>query len=343
MRGLPRFWMLVLVMAQPVQQTVHADAVGPPATGPSAPCYNPREEHEALIDRVHRGMYGKVCGASLWFDSLFGNPRFDQDSDETYGRIGISEDYDRVDGSDPSFRFRARFALPNMKNRLRVTLNRDDVRRSENDRPDNPENPLPDKFRRVDDDAWLLGLGYSRQSGLENGFDFGVGIRIRAPVDPFVKGTYRHNLLFGDDTALRFRETPFWQKSRGYGAITQVTLDHLLRPTLLLRWNNEATVAQDTEGVLWGTSASAYQDLRGRSAVSISTFLRGETGAEVAIQNYGVETRYRRQIFREWLFLALSANVTWPRYTVEDKRMTNPGAGVGFEMYFGPVPDRQMR
>jgi hypothetical protein len=345
---------LLVLFAVPVDAHAQAEpeapaggeAAGPPAsetTTTKLTCNDADADGQAWIDQMQKGVYKSVCGAGAWFDGLFGNPRFDQDSDSTYGRLGLFENYDRRDAFDTKVRLRARIALPAFHHRLRLTLNREEAPEAIEERPGDTENPLPRSFRSVSDEAWLLGLGYSKQSGLENGFDFGVGIRIRTPIDPYVKASYRHNVIFTPKTALRFRETPFWRDSRGLGATTQLALDHLLKPELLLRWNNVATVAEDTEGLDWGMNLTAYQDLRQRSAISYTALVRGETGADVAIQNYGFEARYRRQVWRRWLFLEVAGSVTWPRETLDEKREINPGAGVGFEMYFGRVPELELR
>jgi hypothetical protein len=292
---------------------------------------------------MQRGVYGGVCGTALWFDGLFGDLRYDRDSSETFGRLGLFQNYDRRDQLDTRFKLRARYALPNMKNRLRLTLARGDEQRLVEERPSGVQKPLPQGFQFVDDDAWLLGLGYSKTNSLEDGFDFGVGVRLNSPVDPYVKVAYRHNLIFSDNTMLRFRQTPFWRDSRGFGSTTQLTLDHLAAENVLLRWGNSGTVAEDTEGLDWSTSISAFQSLKKRRAISYAALLQGETGADVRLQNYGVETTYRQPTIRKWLFLELSASVTWPRETLEEERKINPGVGFGFEMYFGPVADIDLR
>lgn len=324
-----------------------ADEAGPPAPEPDAPakvaCDKPGSDADGWIDRMQRGVYITVCGSASWFDGLFGNPRFDQDSDETFGRVGILETYDRRDHLDTRLRLRARFALPNLENRFRVTLGRGDAQDLVEERPANTENPLPPKFESVDDEAWLLGLGYSKQGGLENGFDFGVGVRLRTPIDPYVKATYRHNFIFSNSTMLRFRETPFWRDSRGFGTTTQLTLDQLLTDSLLFRWNNTATIAEDTKGFEWGSNFNLYQSLSERRALSYTMLFVGETRADVGLQNFGFETEYRQRIYRKWLFMSVSASVTWPRETLLEEREINPGVGLGFEMYFGPVPDNDMR
>ena len=325
-----------------------ADAAGPPAPSqiqPVAltPCTKPGSDSSAWIDRMQRGVYSGVCGSAAWFDGLFGNPRYDQDSEETFGRLGLFETYDRRDKLDTRLRLRASFSLPNLENRLKLTLGRGDEQALVEERPTDTENPQPPSVESDSDDAWLLGLGYNKQGGINNGFDFGVGMRLSSGLDPYAKATYRHNLFFGDRTMLRFRETPFWRDSRGWGATTQLALDYLAADTWLLRWNNIGTVAEDTDGLDWGTSTTAFQSLGKRRGISYTALLRGETDADVRIKNYGFDVRYRQNVFREWLFMELSTSLTWPRETLEEEREINPGVGIGFEMYFGPVPEEKLR
>lgn len=327
---------------------VFADAAGPPVPTeilPVAllPCEKPGSDANAWIDRMQRGVYSSVCGSAAWFDGLFGNPRYDQDSEETFGRLGLFENYDRRDKLETRLRLRARFSLPNVENRLKLTLGRGDDQAIVEERPTDTENPQPANFESDSDDAWLLGLGYNKQGGLENGFDFGVGVRLSSGLDPYAKASYRHNFFFGDDTMLRFRETPFWRDSRGWGATTQLALDHLATESVLLRWNNVATVAEDTDGMEWATSTTAFHSLGKRRGISYTALLRGETEADVRIQNYGFDVRYRQNVFREWLFVEVSTSLTWPRETLAEEREINPGVGIGFEMYFGPVPEDKMR
>jgi len=354
-------WLLVLwtlsggpagasASAGPEAEAEARDETGPPLVADAAlpedtdiTCVNPGSDADAWIDKVEKGVYSGVCGTALWFDGLFGNLRYDQETDETFGRLGVFEKYDDRDGFDTKVRLRARFALPNLSQRLRLVVGRGDEQTLVEERPTTGQGQAPSSFQTVEDDAWLLGLGYSKRSGLENGFDFGAGVRLNTPVDPYVKASYRHNFIFRGDTMLRLRETPFWRDSRGWGATTQISLDHLATDKVLLRWNNIGTVAQDTEALDWGTDVSLYQSLRKRRAISYTLLLRGETGADVEIQNYGMETRYRQNVFRKWLFLDMSASLTWPREFLEEERKINPGVGIGFEMYFGPVPDEELR
>jgi len=91
----------------------------------------------------------------------------------------------------------------------------------------------------------------------------------------------------------------------------------------------------------WSNNLIAYQSLTHRTAFSYSVFASGETEDEVELQNYGFEIRYRKQIAREYLFMELSTSLTWPRYFLDEKRESNIGIGIEFEMQFGDWPGRK--
>lgn len=328
-------------------------AVGPPApepapadaqSGTDLTCREPGSQGDAVIDKMQRGVYRSVCGTAQWFDGLFGTRRYDQDSDETFGRLGVTGLWDDRDGFDEKIRLRVRLALPAMEDRLRLFFGRADEREVIEDSAGGGGGAsIPSSFKGVEDESWLLGLGYSKQGELENGFDFGAGIRIRTPVDPFTKGSYRHNWVFSDDTAVRFRQTVFWRDSRGFGETTEIDVDHLLTPRLLLRWDNAVTIAEDLGRFEWASAAIAFQSLGNRRGLAYTTFVNGIANTDVPVRNFGVEVRYRRQMLRKWLFLEARSSLSWPKETLEEEREINPGVGIGFEMYFGPVPDAQMR
>lgn len=309
----------------------------------SAPTCQPDPGADAIVDKMQRGVYRGVCGTARWFDGLFGTRHYDQDTDETFGRIGLYETWSDRDGPDTRLRMRVRLALPTMKERLRLFFGRADEREIIEDSHTDTGGSMPGEFKRVEDDAWLLGLGYSKHGRLENGFDFDAGVRLRTPVDPFTKGSYRYNLVFNDATALRARQTVFWRDSRGFGETTELDLDHLLTPKVMVRWDNTATLAEDVRRLEWTTAFITFQSLGDRRALAYSAFMSGIANTDVPVRNYGVEVRYRRRVLREWLFLEARTGLSWPRETLAEEREANPAAGIGFEMYFGPVPDTQLR
>ena len=104
----------------------------PPETGPEAPaaapspetpveyrCDKPGSEGQAAVDKFQRGVYLSVCGTARWFDGLFGTRRYDQDSDDTFGRMQLGGSWDDRDGFDERLKLRGRGSLPTAGKRQR--------------------------------------------------------------------------------------------------------------------------------------------------------------------------------------------------------------------------------
>ena len=306
------------------------------------PCIEPVEEAAGWLDKSQVQVYQTVCGTVAWFDGFFGNQRFDAASKETTGRISVSGFWDQYDGFDPRFRFRVRLALPALNDRTNLLIGRGDEREMIEGQKQTPSDSIPSNFNNVEDDSFMLGLGYQKGNGLKRGFDFTVGIR---SLDPFVRARFRRAWELSESTLLRLTPVVYWKWDEKFGATLSGNIDHLLTDRLMLRWSGSGNVSQDDEidGVAWNSWLSLFQALADRKAMSYHAFVIGETKDEIQKQNFGFEVRYRRRILRKWLFLDLVSSVSWPRYLLEEERDINFGIGAGFEMYFGPVPDALLR
>ncbi|MDP6674410.1 MAG: hypothetical protein QGH93_06120, partial [Gammaproteobacteria bacterium] len=320
------------------------DEIGESAENQQNPCIEPIEEASNWLDRSQTQVYKTVCGTAAWFDGFFGSNRYDAASNSTYGRLGLSGFWDQYDGFDPKLRLRAKFELPALQNRTSLMIGRGDEKDFIEER-ETPSDSIPSNLNQIEDDAFLVGLGYNRGSGLKRGISFNVGAKIRAPPEPYTKVRYRRAWELSDSTLLQFRPIGYWKSEEGFGSTLHVDIDHLLSDDYMVRWTSSGNVSEDKEieGVAWTNWLSLYHALANRRAISYHAFVLGETKADVQTQNYGVEVRYRRRIARQWLFLEIISSVSWPRYLLEENRDINWGIGAGFEMYFGPVPDAQIR
>lgn len=316
-------------------------AMAPPGSpaGPDAPAPAPGN----WLDLIHEGVYRGVDGAGHWVDGFFAATDPAEARQPTIGRLGLGGYWDQRGAFDPSFRLRARVPFENMRNRVGLLLGRGPEREVVENRPRAGTDSLPNRFNDIEDDAWLLGLGYNARGDLGRGLELDAAVRLRADPELLARAIYRWNAELSDRTLLRPSQTVFWRRTRGFGGTTTVTLDHLLGSRFLVRTAIAGTVAEDTDGIEWQSYATLFQDLRGRDSLAFSIVAAGETSAPVELQNYGLQVRYRRRILRDWLFVELLQSVTWPRELVAEDRDLNLGFGVGIEMYFGPVPESQLR
>jgi len=313
--------------------------------GPPNPCTEPIEAAAAgWLDKTNSLVYQTICGSVAWFDGFFGSKEYDIASSSTFGRVGLSGFWDERDGFDPKFRLRARYALPHLSERTSLLIGRGDAREEVVEEKESRLDTVPGSFNTVEDDSFLIGLGYSRNQGLKRGFDLSIGARLRLPPEPYTKASYRKAWQLDTKSLLRVRPIVYWRSEEGFGSTLNVSIDRLLNKRFMLRWGNSGNISEDkeVEGVEWKTSLSLFQDLNGRRAINYGVMVHGETKSEVPLRNYGFELRYRRRMLRKWLFLELVSSVTWPKEFIWEDRETNFGVGAGIEMYFGPVPDAQL-
>ena len=296
---------------------------------------------EALLDKTQRTVYEVVNSTSQWFDSFFGSTELDEGTNVSRGQVSVGTQWDERNGSDHRFRLKARFPLPALKKRGRLMIGRGDTEDFIDGSASDNIDTLPERFNDFDDEDWLLGLGYSRDGELAKGFDFGVGVSLSSPVEPYARITYRWNHAFGEDWLWRLRPRVFWQEDRGAGASINSIVDYVVNPSWLLRSWIILVSEDEVDGLGWTNNLGAYQSLSDKNALSYSVFITGETRNEVELQDYGLELRYRKRIGREWLFMELSTRVTWPREFLEEVRGSNFGAGIEFEMQFGDWPGRK--
>jgi hypothetical protein len=321
------------------KQSVSTDecesAEGPDEQAAQPVCVETEATDEALLDRTQRTVHELVDNTTRWFDGFFGQVQLDDGEHVSRGRLSVGGLWDQRDGFDTSFNLRARFALPALQNRTRVILGRGDTDDIVDGTTNEAAESLPIGFDDNRDDDWLLGLGYNRSGDMSRGLDFGVGIRLATPPDPYVNVTYRWYETWNESWLLRVRPRAFWQRQRGTGVTLDSDLDYAISPTLMLRWANNFVAEDIVEGLGWRSDVIVYQGLSNNKALSYGVFAQGETAAEVELRNLGFELRFRRRLAREWFFIQLSTGVSWPREFPDEQRESNFGVGVSFEMQFG--------
>jgi hypothetical protein len=301
----------------------------------SVECDTEAEIEEPLLDRAQRTVFEVTNNTTRWFDGFFGETTLNDADHVSRGKLTTGAFWDQRDQFNARVRFRARYALPGLKQRTRLILGRGDI----DDLIDGTEDPitegLPGSFDTEQDDDWLFGFGFSRSGNTSRGFDLGVGVRLSTPLEPYIRLTYRWYQNFNDKWFLSLRPRVFAQSQRGTGLTFQTDLSRIMNEDLVIRWSNDFSLEDRVEGLGWRSDLLAYQGLSNNRGLSYGIFALGQTDAAVTLQNYGFEIRYRQRIYREWFFIQLSTGYSWPRFELQEIRESNFGVGLLFEMRFG--------
>jgi hypothetical protein len=291
---------------------------------------------EGFIDESRRLLAQTFCGATLWFDGLFGGTPDVQSARAVSGRLELSGLHTDFEGFDGKVRLRLNYDLPNLERRVRLFLGREE-RSFVSDRQEGFAIRSA-VFGLEDRDEWLAGLGYRPPGRYLERVDFRVGARIKSSSEVFVQSRYRRNVFLGPNDVWRFRETAFYENRDGFGLTSSMDWDRVLRRDLLVRWGNVGTYSEATQGLEWRSALVFYKNLRDLRAVAAEGFSRGATDAEVTFREIGVRGIYRHPLRPPFFFGDVIVGYTWPRKFRDQPREGSAMIGVGFELLFGNEP-----
>lgn len=291
-------------------------------------------EGKELQEQTEELVYGISCHTFRWFDHLFGEEE-DFPENEVNGLWLLGFEYREYDGFDFRGRFRVRATLPNLSNRWDVIVGRENEGDFVSDRTPSDQTLFnPGLSPRNQDNEWLLGLGH-RQKNRRRGLDYSIGVSGGFPLSLYGKVQYYFNHQFTQQTDLRFRQTLFWRTDEGLGTTSRANLVHQVDDKNVIRWEGVATVSEDTEGMEWYAAQTWYHQFYGKNAISLQAFARGETEEEVSLRDYGLNLIWRQPFTRDWMFLSMGPNITWPRTFEYEERELSLGFSLWIEMEFG--------
>ena len=297
-------------------------------------------EKTPFLDRTQQAVSGLTSGVAQKVDGFFGSADVEEQATVSRGRLSADGRWDERQDMRKRVRLKARVALPAINKRTSLIFGRGEADELVDGSGVDTVDSLPSRFNDFEDDDWLLGLGYTRDASLRRGWSFGTGVKLTTPLEPFLRATYRWNKSFGDDWLWRVEPRAFVQSQRGAGLSLKNTIDHALNEDWLLRSSSVAVVEEDADGVAWTSKLIAYQNLARNSAMSYAIYSTGETDAEVPVRDYGVELRFRHNIWRAWFFIEYLTYLSYPREFLLEEREPVVGVGLEFEMQFGNWPGR---
>lgn len=328
--------------ATPDETAGNAGTDAVPADAPQAPsaptrrqlCTKPEEGGDTMVDDMQQTMEETTCAAALWLDGLFGEPRNLDTARRTSGFLESSVNWSEFKDWDERVRFRVRFKLPNLKNRVSAVFgldNEDDVVR---DRSEGfaVRSALP---RVAEDDSWLAGLGYSFPGSRRFKTDFRVGVASLAHPRTYVQQRARYIAYADEEDLFYIRGTAFWNNRQGFGFTTGLDYSRVLTETLLLRFTNVGTVSQESEGLDWFSGLILYHNLREERAIAYELLIRGQTDEPEPLYEYGGRIVYRHPLLRRRLYGELLVGYSWPRVDPDVDREGAAQAGLSIEMPFG--------
>ncbi|MFN3713378.1 MAG: hypothetical protein ACK4SX_06955 [Alcanivoracaceae bacterium] len=295
--------------APQVEQTRTA----PPASG----CSNgidPDADVLPLLDRTHGAMSRGVCWPSQWFDRFFSSP-----DDINHGEAGTlirvigATRWQDNDDTGNEVRVRASVDLPNLSQRFSLVFRNDDDIDSDFAAGTDTR---PETVGANTDSTFRAALRWAARQTERDSIDVEVGLR--SELKTFIRGRYRITLpMPGDKWVFRFTEAIYWKDEIGFGTESRFEFGRPLTTRTVLRLTTEAELSEELhqQGLGWDLdqSVAVYYRINRKSAVQYTVGAQGFTEPSANVEVWRTSVRYRRNVWRPWLFWELEPFVLWPR------------------------------
>ena len=300
-------------------------AIAQPAANPVSP---QAAQEQDLLEQSRT----QVRGLSVWLgetvNDWFGDRPFEEGGKVTHGRLGLRNLWRQDEGWDTNVRFRARFDLPNLREKAYVFIGRQNERELLTDQSEAfTREQLLLEERRKEDQTGFAGVGLALRKNL----DFRVGVR--GGMKFYTQARYRKQWALTEQDRIEFRETIFWNNKDKFGSTTALDYEHAFTPTLSLHWQNATTISEKTDDFAWGSSLGLFKRFGDDRILSGEMVVTGETGAKENVDEYGVRMKWTQPVYREWLIGEFIVGHYWPQR--EDRERERAwGVGVNLEMRF---------
>jgi hypothetical protein len=315
------------------------------------PAPGPISTDNGFIDRSHDYLEREMFDAATWFDGLFGDKALRNAAarDNTATRdytdvrdITAVRDNTAVRGTAKAeiklkwsnelraekgegVRYRsslnATVHLPKFEKKIKLVIMEETRREADAPIPSEPGTPIANAptqanpLRAVHSE--LRFYAYDKKAGY---VFLAVGSRFVWTPETFVRARFLWRRALLDNTFVSPSVTPFWQDYLGFGVTPQLDFGHPFAHDYIFLWSNSATAFEKRLGFLWGTEVSLSRILSPVTAIAISVGASGATRPSaiadrfnMAANNYKVTVKYRRKIYRPWLFVELVPETNWRR------------------------------
>lgn len=272
-----------------------------------------------------------VDSTSRNIDNFFGTRESMSVDNESYLRLGQELDFMEGDGVDAETTLRYRIDLPTAEERLRLIIE-SDPEESQGTLEEQGSGRLANDQR--DSRTSILGLTWLEKRDKRKHWsnDVSAGVRLRLPLDPFVRFTSERLWHLGESPwQLESNNRISWFNNDGYSARTRWDIGKPLSDAKHLRFITTVQWREEEDTLEYSEVAELNHRLNDRSALRYSAIAIGESASHPRMTNYYLQTRYRRDLHKGVLFADVIPELHFPRESSYDPRWAMT---LRLEMYF---------
>jgi hypothetical protein len=287
------------------------------------------------VDHAREAVGGWVDSTARSLDGFFGSPQSLTVDNNSFLRITQENLWEESEGFNTDLGLRFRLDLPTSKERLRLLIESDPEESLGSLAEQGSDSQLNE---RISGNNAIIGLDKLDPEDKRKhwSYRYGAGLKVRTPIDPYIRAT-GERLWSWDDSPweLNSYNRLSWFDSDGYSARTEWELSRpwqtsRLRSLTQLQW-------QETEDTLeFSQRFDISKTLDGRSRIRNGLIIVGESLSNSQVDDYYLQSWYRRDIHKGILFMDLIPELHFSRESDFDPRWA---VTLRFELYLSKSLD----
>ena len=321
-----KIWLIILLLVPaftladaPIQDGQPEETEGWHAATPMETSANPVEPDITWVDSSHAYATDQAQALTEWMDNFFGDPNYDLEKAESLLRLEWATEWDEEDDDyNNKVRLRGKLQLPRVSKRLNLVFSGEDG------------DDLTEDERQNED---RVGLLYNVQENKRSRVDITMGIST-SELRPGIR--YRNQGPISERNRYRFTQRVQYESDEGFYTTGQLNLDRALSEDKLLRWSNRVVYGEETDGAEWRSKVSMRHRLKNprkkhNLVVSYYGSVNGVTDPSFT-KNYRLGVLFRRQVYRQFLFMEFEPSYNFRKKRQEDSRNSLWNVVVRFEI-----------
>ncbi len=317
-----------------------AAPVTPPESAPAAapaepPSANWIRSSGRWLELQRDSFSDTVMTSAKGIDAYLARENIDESlTNESYLKVQLRQRYVKSGSLEFEAQIKARLRLPNSKRRLKLTFDSD-----------------PDDFdsianRRLDmtagsrsprdvHDTAIAGVGFEKYLGKNWDSSYNLGMKLRLPLDPYVRAHWKHSNTFVDQWRGRFVQRFSYFHTEGWKSESNQSFYRPLSDTLLFQSTSSVQYLDKED------SWEPFQSLSLHQTISTDTAFEHQIGVSaisrpsLRTSGYWIRTELRHRLYKDWLFIKVAPELFSGR---DDNFDLTPSMLFEVEVYFGSAP-----
>lgn len=316
---LPLFCLICLLLAS----SLYAPDGFPQAGQPQPEEPDALEPEEATAaDDTHKAVSQSINNAARWIDSFFDDDTYIAEDATTTLRLSQAIFLERGESQQYKTRVNVKIDVPRFKNKLNLFAGgeADDERTS-----DAPINSIQDTTNDP-----FAGFQYFAKSTNKVNLSLTAGVKFDS-AELFVGPRLRRTFALGTWN-LRFIQRVRWFTDSGWEVPTRFDLETLFGDHLFFRNTVEGRWREKDDGYRYEIRPTLFQRLANRKAIEYQWSTVFKTRPNHRLEQSIASIRFRRQIWRKWLFYEIDPQVAFRN---DDDFDPKAGVTLALEVVFG--------